>query len=409
MAPALFALSAGFFARGARGGLMVQNNHPGAPTPTPTPTTTTTHGPQLRVAITLEQCWHAVPGGTATAAVELCRELARRPDVDAIGVSAWHRRPAQAGWVPPIPVRQLRLPRLALYEAWHWLRRPAVQRATGPVAVVHATGMAMPPRRAPIVLTVHDLAYLHDRGNFSRRGVSFFLAALDRAMAEADLVLCSSDATRRDALAAGFDSARLRVVPLGVRAERTAPEMVAALRRRLGLARDYVAFVGTPEPRKNLAALIEAFGRLDRTDLDLVVAGPDGWGIDLDALSRPLGDRIRRVGMLPAVDRDALMAGAEALCYPSLFEGFGLPVLEAMAQGTPVVTSAGIATEEAAGAAAVLVDPHCVASIADGLASVVDDPAKAAWLREAGLARAAAMSWQRTADLTVAAYRELVP
>lgn len=370
---------------------------------------TAADGVRFRVAVTLEQCWHAVPGGTATAALELCRELARRSDVEAIGVAAWHRRQPDAAWAPPIPVRHIRLPRLALYEAWHWLRRPAVETATGSVSVIHATGVAMPPRRAPIVLTVHDLAYLHDRSQFSRRGLSFFLAALDRAMADADLVLCSSDATRRDALAAGFDAARLRVVPLGVRADRSSPQAVAELRSRLGLGRNYVAFVGTAEPRKNLATLVAAFQRLGRGDLDLVIAGPDGWGIDLDRLVRPLGDRVRRLGMLSVVDRDAMVAGAKVLCYPSLFEGFGLPVLEAMAQGTPVVTSAGIATEEAAGGAAVLVDPHCVKSLADGLASVLEDPATGARLAQAGLARAQAMSWQRTADLTVAAYREVAP
>ena len=223
-------------------------------------------GGRLGVAVTLEQCWHDVPGGTATAAIELCRELQTRSDIEPIGVAAWHRRPPPDAWQPPIPVRHLRLPRLALYEAWHWLRRPAVQVATGPVAVIHATGMAMPPHSAPIVLTVHDLAYLHDRSRFTRRGMSFFLGALDRAMSDADLVLCSSEATRADAVTAGFDPGRLRVVPLGVRAARVPAAKVANIRAKFALQRDYVLFVGTPEPRKNLGALVAAFRQLDRCD-----------------------------------------------------------------------------------------------------------------------------------------------
>jgi len=98
--------------------------------------------------MTLEQCWHRVPGGTALAAVDLARELSRDPAVDVVGVAAWHRRLPAPPFRPPVPVRRLPLHRLALYESWHNLRRPAVERATGPVDVIHATGLAMPPGRA---------------------------------------------------------------------------------------------------------------------------------------------------------------------------------------------------------------------------------------------------------------------
>src|SRR5262245_16057847 len=110
-----------------------------------------------RVALTLEQCWHPVPGGTAVAALELTRALAARDDVEVVGVTAWHRAVAPALFRPPVQMRQLALPRLALYESWHYLRRPAVERATGPVDVIHATGWALPPRTAPLVTTIHDL------------------------------------------------------------------------------------------------------------------------------------------------------------------------------------------------------------------------------------------------------------
>ena len=107
--------------------------------------------------MTFEQCWHRVPGGTALAAIDLARELHLDPELDVVGVAAWHRTLPAPPFRPPPPVQRLPLPRLALYEAWHVLRRPSVERATGPVHVIHATGLAMPPSTAPIVLTVHDL------------------------------------------------------------------------------------------------------------------------------------------------------------------------------------------------------------------------------------------------------------
>ena len=136
------------------------------------------------------------------------------------------------------------------------------------------------------------------------------------------------------------------------------------------------------------------------------------WGLRAGALSSPsysrLSGTVHVLGVLSNDDRDAIVAGSAVMCYPSLFEGFGLPVLEAMAQGTPVVTSAGIATEEAAGGAALLVDPYDVEAIVTALAEVLEDDARADQLREAGRHRAAAMSWQTHAELTKAAYREVL-
>src|SRR3954467_11988312 len=118
----------------------------------------------VRVAVTLEQCWHAVPGGTAWSTLELVRALDCREDVELVGVAARHRRPPPTQWTPPIAVRQLPLPRDVLYETWHapLVRWPRVERATGPVDVVHATAVAFPAARAPVVVTIHDLAFLHD-------------------------------------------------------------------------------------------------------------------------------------------------------------------------------------------------------------------------------------------------------
>ena len=281
----------------------------------------------LRIAVTLEQCWHRVPGGTASSALGSVRALAAAGVVDVIGVSARHRGPAPEPWRPAVPVAALPLPRLALYDAWHRLRRPAVQRATGPVDVIHATGMALPPPSAPLVVTVHDLFFLEDPSLFTPRGVRFFHRSIDLARAEAALVVCPSRATLEDCVAAGFARDRLRCVPWGVDAEPVPADAVADARRRHGVERPYVLWTGTIEPRKNLPVLVEAFGRLGRTDVDLVLAGPEGWNDELERLAGRLGGQIRRVGFLPTGDLRALYAGAEVFCFPSRAEGFGLPVL----------------------------------------------------------------------------------
>ena len=364
-----------------------------------------------RVAITVEQCWHRVPGGTATSILGTIRALAQRGDVDLVGVAARHAEPPPAPFVPDLPVRHLPLPRLALYESWHALRWPPVERATGPVDVVHATAVALPPTRAPLVVTVHDLAFLADPGQATRHGLRFFRRGLELARRHARLVLVPSETTAAACRDAGFDPERLRIVPWGTDAASVSDDDVAATRRRLGLTRPYILFVGTIEPRKNLGGLIGAVARLAGREVDLVVVGPDGWNEDLDARLGGLdgtGIGVHRLGFQPPDALPALYAGAAAFCYPSLSEGFGMPVLDAMAHGAPVVTSLGTATAEVAGDAGLLVDPHDVAAIGDALARVLDDPALADELRERGRIRAAGYTWDRTADLTARAYREVV-
>jgi glycosyltransferase involved in cell wall biosynthesis len=362
----------------------------------------------MRAAVTLEQCWHRVPGGTARAVLETVSAMDALGEVDLVGVAARHSTPATASYEPPIPVEQLPLPRPVLYETWHGLRRPRVERATGPVDLVHATGVAVPPRSKPLVVTVHDLAYLHDERHFTRHGIRFFRRALELTRRDADLVLCSSQATFDDCARNGVGRERLRLIPLGVRATRAVPSAVDATRTRRGLGRPYVLFVGTLEPRKNLPVLVDAFARLDRADLDLVIVGPAGWGEDIGPRVAALGDRVKLLGFVVDEELAALYAGAAVFCYPSLLEGFGLPVLESMAQGTPVVTSSGTATEElVAGGAGLAVDPRSPDGIAEALAAVLDDPTLAAGFRAAGLRRVAEHTWERTARLTIDAYREV--
>ncbi len=356
----------------------------------------------MRVAVTLEQCWHRVPGGTARATLDTVSAVAASGGVEQIGVSAWHRASPAEPWVPTIPVRRLPLPRLALYDSWQRLHRPFVERATGPVDVVHATAHVAAASRAPMVATVHDLHFLHEPGHFTARGIAVFTRFLTIVRSEAAIVVCPSESTRADCEAAGIAPERLRVTPWGIAAEAATAEAVTAVRQRHNLHRPYVLFTGTLEPRKNLGRLLEAFARLGDVDADLVIVGPDGWSTDLPPT------RARRLGFVPNAERDALYAGAAAVCYPSLREGFGLPVLEAMAQGAAVVTSATTATAEVAGEAALLVDPLDTDAIAGALHRLLVDRDLAARLGAAARARAAEQTWSRTASSMVAAYRAAV-
>lgn len=371
----------------------------------------------LRVAVTLEQCWHRVPGGTATSALRTTAAVARdfgagerAVRVEQVGVSARHVEAPQAAFRPAIPVVQLPLPRLALYEAWHRLRWPAVERATGPVDVVHATGVAVPATRAPLVVTVHDLAFRHRPEHFTRHGVRFFERALELTRRHAALVLCPSEATRADCAAAGLADDRLRVVPWGVDPPAAVgEEEVAGVLRRHGLDGPYVLWVGTIEPRKNLPALLTAFRRVVEAcpGVRLVLAGPVGWHEDLAEHRAGLEQSVVMTGFVAGRELDALYAGASAFCYPSLMEGFGMPVLEAMAHSCPVVTSRGTATEEVGGEAAILVDPVDVEAIADALVRILSDEAFSAERRAASRARAQQFPWSRTAAATVAAYQDV--
>jgi glycosyltransferase involved in cell wall biosynthesis len=359
----------------------------------------------LRIAYTLEQCWHDVPGGTAVAALRVADELRGRPGVELVGVAGRHPRPPAPAWRPSIAVRQLPLARPWLYETWLRVGWPPVERATGPVDVTHATALVPAPSTAPLVVTVHDVAFLRTPDRFTRHGVRVMRRSLDVIRRRADLVLCSSRATMDDVAAAGVDADRLRHVPLGTSTGEVEPDDVAAVRDRFGLPDRFVLFVGTLEPRKNLTRLAAAVGRLDE-HVPLVVVGADGWGgvaADL-ADHAAAGADVRFLGFVAHDDLAGLYAAASVFAYPSEWEGFGLPVAEAMGHGAPVVTSRGTSAEEVAGGAAVLVDPFDVDDIARGLADALADRER---LVAAGRVRASELTWSATADATLAAYREL--
>lgn len=359
---------------------------------------------RLRVALTLTQDWHRVPGGTAVAANSLAGAVAQNEALEVLGVVP-RGRPTE-GFEPSVPTRALALGLPWLYDSWYHLRWPRVTSAVSGADIVHVTvPMAPPPERVPIVATLHDVLPLTMPESFTRRGVRLMARGLHRLRSEASMVMVPSEQGRREFIDRGFDPARVEVVPLGT--EIPAPVASVHLQRVLDRHRidpPYVLFVGTTEPRKGLDVLAAAMRRLDRSELTLVLAGPSGWGeVDLGGL-----ERVVTLGHVPAGDLDALRAGAAVCAMPSRAEGFGLPVLEAMAAGVPVVTTAGTPAEEFASGVASFVPVGDPSALATALAEVLDDPDLAGELGAAGVKRAAEYTWDRAAERVVGVYREVL-
>lgn len=273
--------------------------------------------------------------------------------------------------------------------------------------VVHATGGVIPPRSgASLVVTIHDLAFLHRPDQFTRRGVSFMTRALELAQRQADLIIVPSEATAEDCRGAGVEGRRLRVIPWGCAPVTIAERDRLSVRAAYSLPEEFLLWVGTAEPRKNLPTLIEAHER-SQSDLPLILVGPSGWGSDAN-LGTPGGtESIRHLGVVPDSVLSVLYDLATGFIYPSLMEGFGMPVLEAMAQGAPVITSRGSATEEVAGGAARLVDPLDSGSIAVAIDEIAGDAVLRDELAQRARTRAASLTWENTANLTAAVYREV--
>ena len=354
------------------------------------------------VGIVVEQLRRRVPGGIGTYARGLLAGLAELADAAPPLRLIASRPPLMPDPLATlgIPLATERLPQPLLIRAW----AVGVARLSG-YRVVHSTGLDLPATRAPLVVAVHDLLWRELPDAYPRHGRAWHEAALRRARRRAAAFVVPSNEVR-DALVEALGATEVREIAVIEEGADNLPpaddEAAAALLKRLGVNGDYLLAVGTLEPRKNLPALVAAYGEARRRlpqPPSLVICGPDGWGDSQVGL----GEGVVLSGRVEDATLAALYRGALALASPSLGEGFGLPVAEAMAVGVPVIAGA----VPAAGEAALRVNPRDRDAISDALVLVCSDSATRANLAEAGRARAANLTWRRCAEAHVALWDAL--
>ncbi|MBV9821877.1 MAG: glycosyltransferase family 4 protein [Actinobacteria bacterium] len=313
--------------------------------------------------------------------------------------------------VPDVPVPAGRLGRLA----WEQYGLPGVARKAG-AELLHSPHYTHPLRwSGPLAVTVHDATFFSNPEWHTRAKGPFFRTATRLAARRADVCIVPAQATADELhTRLGVDPDRVQVAHLGVDTELFAPPDAAAQARARTAAglkpeEEFVAFLGTLEPRKNVPALIRgwtrACARLPGEKPALVLAGGAGWDRELDAAvaAVPAGLRLLRPGYLPLADLPGLLGAAAVVAYPSLGEGFGLPVLEAMACGAAVLTTRRLALPEVGGDAVAYTEPDD-ASIADALGWLLTDPELRERLGRAGVARARGFSWAACAEAHLAGY-----
>lgn len=346
-------------------------------------------------AIHVGQLLQPVPGGIG----RYVRHLVQALPAVGVDVHGFAAGPAPDGIAPYTDLGQPTGP--VRYEAWHRFRRPVVRV---PGDLVHATSLAVPPAgRRPLVVTVHDLVFLRQPEHLTSRGVSFHRRGLAIARREAAAVVVPTEFGKADLVAEGFDEARVHVAHHGV--DPPGPEdpaVTAAVLEWLGIHRPFLLFVGTIEPRKGVDDVLAAHARLRerRPDLGLVLTGPPGWGAQPDLA----GPGVIATGNVGDRELDALYRSAVALALPERYSGFGLPLVEAMARGCPVVTSDAACLPEVVGAGGDVVPVGDVDALAASLARLVDDEAWRAERSADALHRAGDFTWARSAEAHRLAY-----
>jgi glycosyltransferase involved in cell wall biosynthesis len=356
------------------------------------------------VLVVAEQLRRRAPGGIGTYTTGLLSGLAglaSSDELDGLGVRIYASAPPA---VPDplaafgFPVATSRLSDRALVAAWD----RGLRRAPSGASLVHSVSLSGPSALVPLVVTVYDLAWRHVPQAFPPRGLRWHEAALARAKRRRAHLIVPSEATRADLLDAGIAPEQMTLIPAGV--DHLVPAdaaATAALCASAGIEGGFLLAVGTFEPRKNLHRLVEAYGRArqDGLDLPLLLVGPQGWG---PGITPPEG--VIRIGRVEDAVLSGLYERATVVCYVPLIEGFGLPALEAMALGAPVISSA----VPSVGGASRLVDPLDVDAIAAGLLEVCGDAEVRAALVTAGRAHAATFTWEACARAHVALWSDLL-
>lgn len=379
----------------------------------------------MRIGIDVTNFYSGLTNGTPIYLYNLVRGLVRTdPELELVLVYNHRLTPAAQAIFDDLSGERVRVVRTSFLRGgvpaggWWYPRHSSIRRLVGDVDVFHAFDYLRPrPDEIPLVVSVLDVTTrLHPEAhqwlNRVRDGWK-----LEWARRAPDRIIAISEATRRDLVRLlGVDPERVDVTPLARGHQDPVEPAIGPVeaRRRFGLEdAPYVLTVGTLEPRKNQARLIQAFESLPECfgGVRLVLAGGRGWKMDEIQRSiqrSPAAARIHTLGFVSADELDALYRGATVFAYPSLYEGFGLPLLEAMAAGVPVLTSTISSLPEVAGDAALLVDPLSVESIRSGLERLLADAALRRELSARSREREGEFTWERTARLTLKSYRRAI-
>jgi len=339
----------------------------------------------------------------------LVAELERRPDVRVHRLAlTWKGRHEAGAQRYPIPAR-------AAHAVWGRSNRAVIEWWSGPVDVVHGTNYVVPPtRRAGRIVSVHDLTAVHFP-QLCTPATRRHPAMVQRAVRAGAWVHCDSQFVAHEVQEwLQVSSERVRVVMPGIPTVSVLTAKLAAAPPSVGSPAPYILAIGTAEPRKDLPCLVRAFGHLAgaHPELRLVHAGPPGWGsaaVD-DAVAKlepSVRVRVARLGWVDNDERNWLLANASVFAYPSLYEGFGLPPLEAMAQGVPVVATRVGSLPEVLGDACVLVPPGDDVALAAAMESLLTSEVQRSLAVSAGRARAARYSWNRMGTEMIALYRDV--
>jgi glycosyltransferase involved in cell wall biosynthesis len=314
----------------------------------------------------------------------------------------------------PIVTARLPLRRWRLRAASSYFGAPSMDRIFERIALFHATDHLLPKMTAPSVFTLHDTAYLRFPKYYLPRNRIFLREMMPRFLRRADRVIAVSEQTKRDALEFyAIDPAMITVIPEGVDAifrPDVDPIVIADVRRRLRLPQRFILNVGTIQPRKNLVTLLDAFDVVRRRhpDVGLVVGGAKGWlyeGFFARIRERGLTPHVTVTGHVGDADLPALFNAAEVFAYPSVYEGFGLPPLEALACGTPVLCSDASSLPEVVGDAGTLIPPDDVDAWIEGLDELLSDEAVRRDMGRRGPERARTFTWETAARRTLEVYR----
>jgi len=359
----------------------------------------------IKVAYLIEQCWHRNSGGTAVAAANIAEEISKFERIELIGIAANHRKIPKRKIPENMNIVNSKLPRQILYEIWNKFNIPKAESLVNSVDLVHASGGAIPPTNLPMVATIHDLSWRRGNDWFPPRGKRFAETWLHKAH-KAERLICPSSATFKDLAEAGFDEKKIRIVPLGVKKVDVKDEEIELLLEKNSLSKPFVLWVGTIEPRKNLPTLVSAMRQIP--EVPLVLVGPKGWESNLQRIIEPISDRVKIIGEVDEHTKHVWYKAATVFCFPSLMEGYGLPVLEAMSHGTPVVTSSTTATAEVVHDTGLLIDPRSPDEITKAIKKLLEAPKSASELAKKALLRSKKFTWQNTALKTVKIYREVL-